>query len=109
MYNVTAFPVCGVFVSRLLLAAGFGTQRATSWAFAEQDAVANRGTEASSALERSSCSLVKGDEERLKRLKMTLHGWEYGRSTYELRFPEQSPGRKVQSLSSPPPIPLFSR
>lgn len=48
MYNVIAFPVCGVFVSRLLLAAGFGTQRATSWAFAEQDAVANRGTEASS-------------------------------------------------------------
>lgn len=44
-----------------LLCLGLKEQPA-SWAFAEQD-VANRGTEASSVLERSPCSLVKGDEE----------------------------------------------
>lgn len=55
-----------------LLGLGLREQSA-SWASEEQD-VASRGTEASSA-----CSLVKGNEERLKRLKMPLHGWEYGR------------------------------
>lgn len=56
-----------------LLGLGLREQSA-SQASVEQDA-ASRGAEAS-----SDCSLVKGDEERLKLLKMPLPGWEYGRS-----------------------------
>ncbi|EGW10993.1 hypothetical protein I79_020788 [Cricetulus griseus] len=67
MYNAIAFPVYAVlFTPRRLLTARFGTQRAICQVgFWEQD-VANTDTEASLALERSSCSLVKEDEQRLR-------------------------------------------
>lgn len=53
---------------------GLGLREQSASRASEDQDVASRGTEASSA-----CSLVKGDEERLKLLKMPLHGWEYGR------------------------------
>lgn len=108
MYNAIAFLVWGVFVSSLLLAAGFGTQRATSWAFVEEDVAANRGTEALSALERSSCSLVKGDEESLKLLKMPLHGWEYGHSTGRTAVPRTVTRKESPMPQLTSPIPLLS-
>lgn len=70
MYNAIVFPVYAVLLAaRRLLTAGFGTERAIcQLGFGEQDA-ANADAEASSALERSSCSLVKEGEQRLRLFK----------------------------------------
>lgn len=107
MYNAIAFPVCAVsFASRCLLTAGFGTHRAICQpGFGEQN-VANTDTEASSASERSSCPLVRGDEQRLRLFKTHLHGWEYGCSTRQAVVPRtmtrnESPMPRLTSPHTP--------
>lgn len=104
MYNAIAFPVYAVlFASRCLLTAGFGTQKAICQpGFGEQD-MTNTDTEASSALKRSPCPLVRGDEQRLRLLKTHLHGWEYGCSTRQVVVPRTMTRNEnpVPRLTSP--------
>lgn len=83
-----------------LLGLGLGEQSARR-ASVEQDTAS---TEASSA-----CSPVKGDEERLKLLKMLSTGGNTDARQGRLWFTEGSPGMKVGCLSSPPSVPLFSK
>lgn len=104
MYNAIVFPVYAVLLAaRRLLTAGFGTERAIcQLGFGEQDA-ANADAEASSALERSSCSLVKEGEQRLRLFKMPLHRWEYGFSTRQTVVPRTMTrnGSPMPQLTSP--------
>lgn len=108
MYNAFAFPAYAVlFASRCLLTAGFGTQRAICLPGSGEQDVVNTDTEASSALKRSSCPLVRGDEQRLRLLKTHLHGWEYGCSTRQAVVPRTSTRNESPMPRSPPRIPLF--
>lgn len=103
MYNAIAFPVCCFICFKVPSNCWVWDSESNLSAGLWGAGCGSTDTEASSASERSSCPLVRGDEQRLRLFKMHLHGWEYGCSTRQAVVPRTVTGNgsPMPQLTSP--------